>query len=96
MKKKELRIALLVLPWMALPPVGYAGTERIVYALTEGLVKKGHRVTLFSVGETKTSAHLEYIFKKPLGLQFDVYDKIKSSFGPLTHVANCFEKQSNA
>ena len=89
---QKLKIALLVLPWMALPPEKYAGTERIVYALTEGLVKKGHDVTLFSVGETKTSAHLEYIFKKPLGLQSDVYTKIKTSFYPLMHVANCFEQ----
>lgn len=91
---KKLRIAQLVLPWLPLPPPGYAGTERVVYNLTEGLVKKGHDVTLFSVGESKTSAHLEYVFEKALGLQPDVMKTLKSSFYPLIHVANCFEKQN--
>lgn len=93
MIKKKLRIAQLVLPWIPLPPPGYAGTERVVYNLTEGLVKKGHQVTLFSVGESKTSAHLEYVFEKALGLQSDVMKTLKSSFYPWIHVANCFEKQ---
>lgn len=93
MNKKKLRIAQLVLPWISLPPRGYAGTERVVYNLTEGLVKKGHQVTLFSVGESKTSARLEYVFEKPLGLQTDVMKTLKSSFYPWIHVANCFEKQ---
>ena len=93
MNKKKLRIAQLVLPWIPLPPPGYAGTERVVYNLTEGLVKKGHQVTLFSVGESKTYAHLEYVFEKALGLQSNVMKTLKSSFYPLIHVANCFEKQ---
>jgi len=93
MNKKKLRIAQLILPWLPLPPVGYAGTERIVYELTEGLVKKGHHVTLFSVGESKTSAKLEYIFKTARSLQPDVMKTLKSSFYPLMHVAYCFEKQ---
>lgn len=91
----KLRIAILVLPWIPLPPPGYAGTERIVYYLTEGLVKKGHDVTLFSVGESKTSAKSEYIFEKAMGLQENVMQALKSSFYPLLHVANCFEKQDN-
>lgn len=90
---KKLRIAQLILPWLPLPPPGYAGTERVVYNLTEGLVKKGHQVTLFSVGESKTSAKLEFVFEKAFGLQPDVMLTIKSSFYPLIHVANCFEKQ---
>lgn len=90
---RRLKIAQLILPWMPLPPPGYAGTERVVYNLTEGLVKKGHDVTLFSVGESKTSAHLEFVFEKAFGLQPDVMQTIKSSFYPWIHVANCFEKQ---
>ncbi len=94
MSKKKLKIAQLVLPWISLPPLTYAGTERVVYNLTEGLVKKGHQVTLFSVGESKTSACLEYVFEKALGLQTDVMKTLKSSFYPLIHVAHCFEKQN--
>ena len=93
MNNKKLKIAQLVLPWIPLPPSGYAGTERIVHYLTEGLVRKGHDVTLFSVGESKTSAKLEFIFERAMGLQEDVMKTLKSSFYPLLHVANCFEKQ---
>lgn len=92
---RKLRIAQLVLPWLKLPPVGYGGTESVVYNLTEGLVKKGHKVTLFSVGESSTSARLSFVFAKALGLQQDVMAKIKSSFYPLMHVASCFEQQRN-
>ncbi len=93
MTKKKLKIAQLVLPWIKLPPSGYAGTERVVYNLTEELVKHGHQVTLFSVGESKTSAKLTFVFKKAFGLQPQVMKTIKSSFKPWVHVANCFEQQ---
>lgn len=91
--QKKLRIAELILPWIALPPKRYGGTERIAHFLTEELVKRGHEVTLFSTGDSKTSAKLEFIFKKALGLQPDVIKTLGSSFYPLMHVANCFEMQ---
>ena len=91
--QKKLRIAELILPWIALPPKRYGGTERIVHFLTEELVKRGHDVTLFSTGDSETSAKLEFIFKKALGLQSNVIKTLGSSFYPLMHVANCFEMQ---
>ena len=42
----------------AVPPGLYGGTERVVFWLTEELVKQGHRVTLFASGDSKTSANL--------------------------------------
>lgn len=91
---KKLKIAQLVLPWIPLPPPEYAGTEWVVHSLTEELVKRGHDVTLFSVGESETSAKLDYVFEDALGLQDDVMKTIKGSFKPWRHVAHCF-KQSN-
>lgn len=89
----RLRIAQLVLPWLPVPPNGYGGTEQVVYDLTEGLAARGHEVTLFSVGTSKTSAKLQYIFEEPLGLQPEVMEALKSSFYPWMHVAACFEHQ---
>jgi glycosyltransferase involved in cell wall biosynthesis len=89
---KSLRIAQLVLPWIPLPPPGYAGTERIVYHLTEGLVKRGHDVTLFATGDSKTSAKLDAILPQALGLQATVHVTLTGSFHPLLHVGHCFEK----
>ena len=40
----------------------------VVYNLTEELVKRGHKVTLFATKSSKTSANLEYAFEKALGL----------------------------
>lgn len=48
------------------PPKKYGGTERVVYALTEELVKRGHEVTLFATGDSITSARLVSVFPKSL------------------------------
>ncbi len=48
----SLRIALVAPPVIALPPAGYAGTERIVTSLALGLHARGHRVTVFASGDT--------------------------------------------
>jgi glycosyltransferase involved in cell wall biosynthesis len=48
------------------PPRTYGGTERVVSALTEELVKRGHDVTLFASGDSKTSARLFSMYPKNL------------------------------
>jgi glycosyltransferase involved in cell wall biosynthesis len=52
------QIAPLALP---VPPGRYGGTERVVHDLTEGLVRRGHDVTLFASGDSRTSARLRAI-----------------------------------
>lgn len=42
----------------SVPPQLYGGTERVVYGLTEELVRRGHEVTLFASGDSRTSARL--------------------------------------
>jgi glycosyltransferase involved in cell wall biosynthesis len=48
----RLRIALLSQPFLPVPPPGYAGTERVVAALAQGLHDRGHEVTLFAPGDS--------------------------------------------
>jgi len=55
---KKLRIAQIAPLVERVPPKKYGGTERVVYHLTEGLVAKGHEVTLFASGDSLTSARL--------------------------------------
>jgi hypothetical protein len=43
---------------MRIPPPGYGGTELVVSLLTEGLVRRGHDVTLFASGDSVTSGRL--------------------------------------
>ena len=42
----------------SVPPQLYGGTERVVFHLTEELVRQGHDVTLFASGDSQTSARL--------------------------------------
>lgn len=62
----KLRIAQIAPLWEQLPPPLYGGTERVVSLLTEGLVKKGHDVTLFACGNSQTKAKLISVYPRPL------------------------------
>jgi glycosyltransferase involved in cell wall biosynthesis len=53
-----MRIGMIAPLEMRVPPVGYGGTELVVSLLTEELVRRGHRVTLFASGDSQTQASL--------------------------------------
>src|SRR4051812_16452322 len=53
-----MRLALVSPLVESVPPLGYGGTERVVYWLAEELVSRGHDVTLFASGDSQTSADL--------------------------------------
>lgn len=44
------------------PPTGHGGTERVVHAITEELVRRGHEVTLFASGDSLTTAKLDSVY----------------------------------
>jgi glycosyltransferase involved in cell wall biosynthesis len=45
-------------PFIPVPPPLYGGTELVVHDLVEGLLERGHRVTLFATGDSRTRARL--------------------------------------
>lgn len=53
----------------SVPPRGYGGTERVVYWLTEELVRQGHEVTLYATADSLTSGALVPCAPEPLRLQ---------------------------
>ena len=53
-----MRIAQLAPVAEAVPPLLYGGTERVVDWLTTELVRRGHEVTLFASGDSRTTATL--------------------------------------
>ncbi|GAA5338168.1 glycosyltransferase family 4 protein [Thermus antranikianii] len=53
-----MRIAQIAPLYEAVPPKFYGGTERVVHALVEELVRRGHEVTLFASADSRTSARL--------------------------------------
>lgn len=69
--KTNMRIAILASNLIKIPPTpkdvpaGFSGAvEEIVYRITEGMVKRGHKVTLFACGDSKTSAKLVSVTAK--------------------------------
>ncbi|MBU1121209.1 MAG: glycosyltransferase family 4 protein [Candidatus Omnitrophota bacterium] len=66
-----MRIAQIAPICLSLPPASYGGVELIVSSLTESLVKRGHEVTLYAPGDSKTGARLKSFFKKSLGMGND-------------------------
>jgi len=55
-----MRIAMVAPPWYELPPEGYGGLEVITAALVDGLVERGHDVTLFGAGN-RTGTKAKFI-----------------------------------
>ena len=52
------RIALVAPPMLPIPPPTYAGTERVVAALGDELLARGHEVTLFAAGDSSFAGEL--------------------------------------
>ncbi len=63
-----MRIAQVAPLYESVPPQLYGGTERVVYQLTEELVRQGHEVTLFAAGDSRTSAELVAMCPRALRL----------------------------
>lgn len=51
-----LRVTIVAPPWFRVPPVGYGGIEAMVADLVDGLVERGHHVTLIGAGPPATAA----------------------------------------
>ncbi len=86
-----MRIALLAPPYLSVPPKNYGGTEKIVSLLADGLVERGHDVTLFAAGDSKTRAKLYSTFPKAIGNSGEIKNK---PLLPLLSYIDCFKKAS--
>src|SRR5680860_655155 len=63
---KKLRIAQIAPLWEPVPPKKYGGIEIMMEKITNELVRRGHSVTLFASGNSKTNAKLQSVFPKSL------------------------------
>lgn len=61
-----LRIAMVSTPFIPVPPRDYGGTELIVHELVEGLLDRGHQVTLFATGDSQTRATLLALYDEAI------------------------------
>ena len=61
-----MKIAQVAPLWFSLPPKKFGGTELVAYNLSEGLVKRGHQVTVFASGDSNVSGKLISAWPKHL------------------------------
>lgn len=83
-----MRIAQIAPIEEVVPPRKYGGTELVVSNVTEELVKRGHDVTLFASGDSKTSAKLVPLCPKAIRemTQTTGQDKVREAWKYLAMV----------
>jgi glycosyltransferase involved in cell wall biosynthesis len=81
-----MRIAMIAPLTEAIPPRAYGGTERVVSILTEEMVRRGHRVTLFASGDSRTDAELAACCPRGLRLDPGVRDAVSYTVTQLDRV----------
>src|ERR1700687_5084332 len=86
-----MRIAQVAPLFESVPPQLYGGTERVVSALTEELVSRGHDVTLFASGDSITTAALVPCSKRSLRLEGTIRDHVALT---TIELAKVFDRQS--
>ena len=84
---KKLKIAQIAPLWETVPPKKYGGIEIMMDKIVNELVKRGHEVTLFASGNSKTKAKLRSVFPKSLfEMEVDWYHRSQN----LINAANAF------
>lgn len=81
-----MKVAQIAPIWYAIPPKGYGGIEYVVHCITEGLVKKGHDVTLFAAGDSVTKAKLVSVYDVAPS------ERIGQAYPDLLHVMNAYQR----
>jgi glycosyltransferase involved in cell wall biosynthesis len=76
---------MLAPPWIRIPPPKYGGIEHVVALLCEGLVRLGHRVTLFAAPGSRSSATVHEVLPRSHP------DEIGQSLYEADHVARVFD-----
>jgi glycosyltransferase involved in cell wall biosynthesis len=80
-----MRIAMLAPPWIPVPPPGYGGIEAMIALLCEGLLARGHDVTLLAAPGSSSAAEIRTVLP-------DVHDDaIEKARYEADHVARAFE-----
>jgi glycosyltransferase involved in cell wall biosynthesis len=84
------RIAALAPIAWRVPPRHYGPWELFVSLLTEGLVARGHDVTLFATGDSETSARLRSVVPRSWSEDLDIDPKVAECL----HISEVFEQAS--
>lgn len=85
----KIRIAQVTDLYESVPPPLYGGTQRVVSSLTEGLVEKGHSVTLFACGTSKTKGNLVSVYPRAL---YREHIEATNIMYPLLNITELFKR----
>jgi glycosyltransferase involved in cell wall biosynthesis len=83
-----MRIAIVAPPWVAVPPVGYGGTEVVLDGLARGLQAAGHDILLFTTGDSTCPVPKAWVFEEACGVG------IGGAVTELRHVIHAYEAAS--
>jgi glycosyltransferase involved in cell wall biosynthesis len=84
----RLRIAQIAPCWLTVPPAGYGGIEAMVARLADGLVERGHDVTLFASGGSHTKATLETHYDEAPGMA----EAVEKPYLEYPHVLHAYDQ----
>jgi len=86
-----MRIAMLAPINRRIPPRPYGPEEQMISDLTEGLVERGHEVTLFATGNSLTRAELVSVCPEPL-VEWEEDPWPDPQWWEKLHVIECLER----
>lgn len=84
-----MKIGILAPAAWRVPPRDYGPWELVAYNMTQGLVKKGHEVTLFATSDSKTEAKLASIVPHPYR---EHPDEMEECVWEALHIGHFFEQ----
>lgn len=87
----SVRIAVLASIAHSVPPRSYGPWEQVAATLCEGLVARGHDVTLFATADSTTSGRLHAV--APAGYEED--PDVEAKVYEALHIAACFERAAD-
>ncbi len=84
-----MRVGIIAPIWLDIPPRAYGGTEEVVTNLANGLVDKGHAVTVFGPANTNLNSKLVSTVKQPLRNANIPWDNLLYT---LYHITEAFDR----
>jgi len=82
-------VAQIVPPYLPVPPTGYGGIEAVAALLCDGLVARGHEVTLFASPLSHTRARLAPTFDEP-----PAPEAMGSAFIDVVHIMRAYRRHA--
>ena len=87
--RRRLTVGLIAPPWVSVPPPQYGGTEVVIDHLARGLVAAGHRVRLFTTGDSTCPVERLWVDPEALGTNGNSIDELTHVDAAYTELSDC-------